>query len=63
MRTATKTKWGCAGLALIVCGYLFFFQPPFLIDPGLRDIHIRNAIKTLDDGRRFDPTTSEFVAR
>jgi hypothetical protein len=47
MRTPMKRKLGCVGLALIL-GYLFFFQLPYLIDPGLRDIHIRKKIKTLN---------------
>jgi len=46
---ATKKKLGCAGLALVLGGYLFFFQLPYLIDPGLRDLHIRKAIMTLNE--------------
>lgn len=33
---------------VLVLGYLFFFQLPYLADPGLRDIHIRENITTLN---------------
>jgi len=47
MATSTKKKWGCAGLAFLVGGYLLVFQLPYLVDPGLRDLPIRKKIRTL----------------
>lgn len=56
MRNATKTGigCGCAGLLGAIGAYLVFFQLPFLADPGLKDIQIRKAIKTLNEAECAD---------
>ena len=43
----TKRKLGCLGLGLLLGGYLFFFQLPYLADPGLRDLPIREKLAEL----------------
>lgn len=42
----TKRRLGCASIAIALV--FLFFQIPYLIDPGLRDIKIRERIRSLN---------------